>query len=325
MLAEPGRASLGLVSEVPRPTEAVSPMRPFVRAMIAGRIGRAATTATEQDERKREERALWARGDYHAIAHSMFWEVGASIVKRAGVEPGERVLDVGCGTGNAALRAAEAGARVVGVDLTPELLEVGGRLAAEAGLELEWVVGDAEALPADDASFDVVLSSFGCMFAPSHELAASELARVLHPGGRLAVASWTPESSIAELGRIVITHLPPPPEPSQPPFLWGSEAHVRELFAGTGIELRVEREVVEFSFDSREQALAAYETAWGPFVKARELLEPEGAWREVRAELAEVLARHGSESGGGFTYPGEYLMAIGQRAPEPRQSPGRPA
>lgn len=267
----------------------------------------------EQVESKREERALWARGDYHAIARRMFWEVGERLVDRVGVEPGERVLDVACGTGNAALRAAAAGGRVVGVDLTPELLEVAGRLGAEAGLEVEWVVGDAEALPADDASFDVVLSSFGCMFAPSHELAARELARVLHPGGRLALASWSPESSIAELGRIVISHLPPPPEPSQPPFLWGSEAHVRELFAGSGIELRLEREVVEFSFDSREQALAAYETDWGPFVKARELLEPEGAWPEVRAELAEVLARHGSESDVGFTYPGEYLVVLGRR------------
>jgi hypothetical protein len=111
----------------------------------------------------------------------------------------------------------------------------------------------------------------------------------------------------------VISHLPPPPEPSQPPFLWGSEEHVRELFAGSDLELRFEQETVQFSFDSREQALAAYERDWGPFVKARELLEPEGAWPEVRTELADVLERHGTRSGAGFLYPGEYLVVVGRR------------
>jgi ubiquinone/menaquinone biosynthesis C-methylase UbiE len=120
----------------------------------------------EEVDSRREERALWARGDYHAIARQMFWEVGARIVERVGVGPGERVCDVACGTGNAAVRAAEAGGRVVGVDLTPGLLEVARGLARDAGLEVEWVVGDAAALPAEDGSFDVVLSTFGCMFAP---------------------------------------------------------------------------------------------------------------------------------------------------------------
>jgi SAM-dependent methyltransferase len=168
-------------------------------------------------------------------------------------------------------------------------------------------------LPVDDGSFDVVLSTFGCMFAPRHELAARELARVLRPGGRLGLCSWTPDRALAELGRIVLAHLPPPPEPSEPPFLWGSEEHVRALFEGRGVELRFEHERVEFRFDSLERALEAYETDWGPFVTARERLEPEGRWPAVRAELAEVLELHGTATAAGFTYAGEYLVVLGRR------------
>ena len=311
MLAGPWRGSLGVMSE--QGQAATDPISSLVRGAIVAQIGRRATTTMEHVERKRGEREMWARGDYHAIARAMFWPVGARIVDRLGVEHGERVLDVACGSGNAAIRAAEAGARVVGVDLTPELLEVGRRLAADAGLEVEWVAGDAEALPVDDGSFDVALSTFGCMFAPRHELAARELARVLRPGGRLGLCSWTPESALAELGRIVLAHLPPPPEPSKPPFLWGSEEHVRALFEGSGVELRFEHETVDFRFDSRERALEAYETDWGPFVKARELLEPDGRWADVRGELAEVLDRHGSSQDDGFAYRGDYLVVVGRR------------
>jgi SAM-dependent methyltransferase len=313
MLAGPAGGSLGVVGEPRQPATMTGPMRSMLRGAIAEEIGGRAMAAMQEAERKREERAMWARGDYHAIARGMFWDVGARIVDRLGVKPGERVLDVACGSGNAAIRAAGAGGRVVGVDLTPELLDVGRRLAADAGLDVEWAAGDAEALPLDDGSFDVVLSTFGCMFAPRHELAARELARVLRPGGRLGLCSWTPGSSLAELGRIVIANLPPPPEPSQPPFLWGSEEHVRALFAGTGVELRFAHETVEFRFDSLERALDAYETDWGPFVTARERLEPEGRWAAVRAELADVLERHGKATGAEFIYGGEYLVVEGSR------------
>ena len=311
MLAGRWAGSVGVMSE--RGVAEKGPIGSIVRDAIVEQVGGRAMSTMARVERQREERAMWARGDYHAIARSMFWEVGARIVDRVGVEPGERVLDVACGSGNAAIRAAAAGGRVVGVDLTPELLEIGRRLAADAALEVEWVAGDAEALPVDDGSFEVVLSTFGCMFAPRHELAARELARVLRPGGRLAVCSWTPDSALAELGRIVLAHLPPPPEPSQPPFLWGSEEHVRALFEGTALVLRFERELVEFRFDSLERALEAYETDWGPFVTARERLEPEGRWAGVRAELADVLHRRGKATGAGFTYAGEYLVVEGRK------------
>ena len=130
---------------------------------------------TELDQMKQGARATWAAGDYPAIAQRQLWPIGERIVRRIGVAPGDDVLDVACGTGNAALRAAQAGGRVVGVDLTPELLEVGRRLAGEAGVEIEFLEGDAEALPVADASFDVVVSVMGCMFAPRHRVAAAEL------------------------------------------------------------------------------------------------------------------------------------------------------
>lgn len=269
-------------------------------------------TAKELAELKLDERAMWAKGDYATIAHDMFWDVGGRIVDRVGVRRGERVLDVACGTGNAAIPAAEAGGEVVGVDLTPELFEAGRRLAAAAGVEVEWVEGDAEALPVEDNSVDVVLSTFGCMFAPRHGLAARELARVLRSGGRIGLCSWTPESSIAELMRTMFGYLPP--AAAQPPPLWGSEDHVRGLFEGSGTKLEFDREAVEFRSDSVERALATYETKWGPFMDARETLEPQGRWPLLRADLAGVLERHNTSAGAGLAYSGEYLVVIGRKA-----------
>ena len=158
---------------------------------------------------KQGARATWAAGDYPAIARARSCGRSASgSSRRIGVAPGEDVLDVACGTGNAALRAAQAGGRVVGVDLTPELLEDGRRLAAEAGVEIEFLEGDAEALPVADASFDVVVSVMGCMFAPRHRVAAAELARVLRPGGRLCVTGWAPDGEIGTLFKTLGSYLP---------------------------------------------------------------------------------------------------------------------
>ena len=261
---------------------------------------------------KRDEREMWATGDYGAIARAMFWDVGARIVEHVDVRPGDRVLDVACGTGNAAIRAAQAGGDVIGLDLTPELLAEGRRLAAAAGVELDWVEGDAEALPFDDGSFDVVLSVFGCMFAPRHDVAARELARVLAPGGHIGLCSWTPQSSIAGLMRTLFAYLPPAPDFTQPPPLWGSEEHVAGLFAGTGLELRFELERVAMRFPSVEDALRIFETKWGPFVQAREQLERHGRWAALRTDLAEVLERRNSARDGTLAFSGEYTTVVGK-------------
>ena len=193
-------------------------------------------SALELVKQKRAARAMWAAGDFPEVAQRELWPLGERIVERLGIRPGERVLDVACGTGNAAIRAAEAGGRVTGLDLTPELFEAGRRLAAEAGVEVEWVEGDAEALPFGDESFDVVVSTLGVMFAPRHEVAARELVRVLRPGGRLALLNWAEDSVIARSFRATGRFLPPPPDFASPPWLWGSEDHLRSLFADSGIE-----------------------------------------------------------------------------------------
>ena len=238
---------------------------------------------------KQGARATWAAGDYHAIAERQLWEVGARIVERVDVRPGEDVLDVACGTGNAALRAAQAGAQVVGLDLTPELFETGRRLAADARVQIEWVQGDAEELPFEQERFDVVLSTFGCMFAPRHAVTARELARVLQPGGRMALTSWTPEGAMGDFFRTVGAISRRLPRSSIPRRCGAPRTHVQELFDGTGIELEFERDVGRAAqFESADAAIEFLAGKFGPLMMA----QPAG--RGVRP-LARVARRaHGA-------------------------------
>jgi ubiquinone/menaquinone biosynthesis C-methylase UbiE len=263
-------------------------------------------TITALDQMKQGARATWAAGDYPAIAQRQLWPVGERVVRRAAVASGEEVLDVACGTGNAALRAARAGASVTGVDLTPELLAVGRELAAREGVAIEYLEGDAEALPVEDARFDVVLSVFGCMFAPRHAVAAAELARVLRPGGRLCVTAWTPEGTIGELFRSLGAFMPPPPPLAQPPLLWGAEDHVRELFAGTGVELEFARETIAFPrFDTVDEEVEFAITKFGPMVMARRMLPPD-RWEALLAEQRRLLETQAPDA--------EYLVITGRRS-----------
>src|SRR5689334_11299262 len=174
---------------------------------------------SELTEAQQAARTVWSDGDYPSVARQIEG-VGKSTVERAGIQAGDAVLDVACGAGNATIPAAGTAARTVGLDITPELIEAGKRAAAEAGVEIEWVEGDAQDLPFDDDSFDVVLSVFGCMFAPDHAKAAAELARVLKPGGRMVVAAWRPEGNVGRMFGTIAQHMPPPPEGFQPPPLW---------------------------------------------------------------------------------------------------------
>lgn len=270
-------------------------------------------TTTDLRHLKSSARSTWAAGDYPAIAKRQLWEVGERIVDHLGVGPGDEVIDVACGTGNAAIRAAAAGAHVVGLDITPELLLAGRRLAADAGVEVDWVEGDAEHLPFADESFDVVVSTFGCMFAPRHEVAAAELARVLRPGGRLAVCSWTPEGAVGDFFRTVGGHLPPPPDFTSPPPLWGSEEHVRALFDGTGVELWFERDAVVFRFGSVDEAVAYYAANFGPIIKAREQLEPQGRWEALLTDIVAAFERGNTARDGTLVEPAEYLVALGRK------------
>lgn len=257
-------------------------------------------------------RVIWEKGDFGAVA-PLIWPVGQHVVERVDVKAGERVLDVACGTGNAALRAAARGAEVVGLDIVPALLEQGRALAREQGVEVEWVEGDAEAMPFGDESFDVVLSTFGCMFAPDHRAMAREIARVLRPGGRIGLCSWSPEGSTGQFFATIGSHLPPPPEGSEPPPLWGTEEHVREVFAGTGIEPEFDRGMVAVNFESADEALELFSTKFGPVIAAKEALDPEGKWEALADDLRSFFDAE-QERRGEAGYDGAYLIALGAKS-----------
>jgi SAM-dependent methyltransferase len=193
---------------------------------------------------KEKHRALWASGDYPAVAAELIPELGPELVRACGVKPDDRVLDVAAGSGNAAIPAAAAGAIVTASDLTPELFDAGRRIAAERGVELEWVEADVEAMPFADNSFDVVMSCVGAMFAPHHQVTADELVRVVRPGGTIGMINWTPEGFIGNLFATMKPYAPPPPPGASPPPLWGNEDHVRTLFGERVAELTTRRQAV---------------------------------------------------------------------------------
>jgi ubiquinone/menaquinone biosynthesis C-methylase UbiE len=199
---------------------------------------------------------LWALGDYAQLADDVLTPLGRELVAACGVGPGTRVLDVATGTGNAAIPAAQAGASVVACDITPELLAAG----AARSTAVEWVEGDAQDLPFDDASFDVVMSCIGAMFASDHERTARELLRVCRPGGTVGMINWTPEGWTARF--FDVFGAPPPPAPEE----WGSEAHVRELL-GDAVEC-VRSTLVVDHFATPRDLCEYYKANFGPVVAA---------------------------------------------------------
>jgi SAM-dependent methyltransferase len=256
-------------------------------------------------EAKQRTRATWAAGDFAEVARLTLWPVGERLVRRVGIGRDESVLDIACGTGNATLRAAQAGGRTTGLDLTPELFDAGRALAKEAGVDVEWVEGDAEELPFEDESFDVVLSSFGVMFAPRHQVAAREAARVLRPGGRLGLCNWTPDGITGRMFRALGAFAPQPPPFAESPLLWGDEEHVRRLFEGSGLVLEFARESVPFApFPSAEAAVAWNEENFGPTIMLRAFLEPQGKWQACRERLIELYDP---------TADAEYLVVTGRK------------
>jgi ubiquinone/menaquinone biosynthesis C-methylase UbiE len=263
---------------------------------------------------KRTHRLTWAAGDYAAVAEQIDEAPPRDLLARAELGPGLDALDVATGTGNIALRAAAAGATVVGLDLTPELFGTARRRAERLGVTVEWIEGDAEQLPFEDQSFDAVISVFGCMFAPDHKATAMELARVLRPGGRMAVCAWTPDGNIGQFFMTVAKHMPPPPEGFQPPILWGTEDHAGELFDGTGVQLEFEHAAVEFFDESAQAFLAEYEAKLPPIVAAKAALEPDGKWQALRDELEALYESHNEADDGSYRAPGEYLVISGREA-----------
>jgi SAM-dependent methyltransferase len=261
----------------------------------------------EVDAFKQASRATWAAGDYAAVAEAVTAAVAPALVERVGVAAGQTVLDVATGTGNVALVAAEHGAVTVGFDLTPELFDTARRRAADRGVEVSWVEGDAEDLPFPAAGFDRVFSAFGVQFAPRHAVCAAELTRVCRPGGTIVLANWTPEGQVGELLRIIGRYGPPPPDYASPPPLWGSEEHVRTLFDR---ELEFERRTTPVRFDSAEHYISFMETCYGPTIKARERLMGEGRWDDCRSEIVEMMERRNEATDGTLYVSAEYALVI---------------
>ena len=273
------------------------------------------TSPTPDAALKARHRKMWASGDYPSMVETFLLPLGPRIVDASGVTPGLRVLDVGAGTGNASIPAAQRGASVTASDLTPELLEAGRRRAEGAGVELGWIQADAERLPFEDASFDAVISSIGAMFAPFHQRVADELVRVCRPGGTIGLLSWTPEGMIGSLFRTMGPFAPPPPAGAQPPPLWGSEDHVRELF-GDRVALRaLERDTLEVTaFAHPHDYGEHFKARYGPTIAARKNAAKAGREDEFDTALDAFCDEwnRGTEDAARFEM--EYLLAIGTRA-----------
>ena len=275
-------------------------------------------TTTQQhgptnEDIKNAHRSMWALGDYQRVADDIIPGLGAEVVNACGVGEGQRVLDVAAGPGNAALAAAALGARVVASDLTPELLDAGRAAAEDRGLSLEWSVADAEHLPFPDAEFDVVLSCVGAMFAPHHQACADELLRVLRPGGRLGLISWTPEGFVGQMLAVMKPYAAPAPPGAQPPPLWGTEAHVRTLFGSRVGDLDFRRAVVRVDrFTEPAEFREYFKAYYGPTTATyRRIAEDAEQVAGLDAALDHLAAGHMARTQGAMEW--EYLLITGTR------------
>ncbi|MGQ0465607.1 MAG: class I SAM-dependent methyltransferase [Sporichthyaceae bacterium] len=273
-------------------------------------------TATDLDadaQLKVRHKALWALGDYPTVS-GVIAAAGAAVVQAAGITAGMRVLDVAAGSGNASLPAAAAGAEVVASDLCPNLLAVGEKAAATAGLQLRWEEADAENLPYAVGEFDAVLSCVGVMFAPHHARAAGELLRVLRPGGTLALLNWTPSGFIGQMFATMKPFAPPPPPGASPPPLWGDPEHVRSLL-GEGVD-DLQFQVASVKVDAFADPPAFrefFKANYGPTIAVfRNIADDPAKVAELDAALV-ALAERFDRGDGSLSMQWEYLLVTAKR------------
>ncbi len=266
-----------------------------------------AHAAPDLEAVKLRQRAAWSSGDY-AVIGTTLQIVGETLCEAADLRAGERVLDVAAGNGNAALAAARRFCRVTAVDYVPALLDRARARASANGLALEALEGDAERMPLPDGSFDAVLSTFGVMFTPDQERAARELVRVCRPGGRIALASWTPDSFVGQLFRTIGAFVPPPAGVASP-ALWGTEARLRELFGERARELHTARRTYAFRYASAAHWIDVFRSWYGPVHKAFAALDEDRGAELSRAREA-LLGRFDRGDGRGLVVDGEYVEAI---------------
>ena len=259
---------------------------------------------------KTRQQQTWASGDYGAVAARIVL-VAEQLCDAADLHAGWHVLDVATGTGNAAIAAARHGCTVVGVDYVPELLERGRERVAAERLAVEFLDADAEALPFADETFDAVTSVFGTMFAPDHSRTAAELLRVVRPGGTIALASWTPDGFIGDLFREVARHVPPPAAVASP-MLWGTEAHLRELFGDGTAALAAQKRTFTFRFRSAEEFAEFFRLWYGPTLKAFAALEGD-AHDALEHDLVQLARRSSRLETSAVAIPATYLEAIAIR------------
>ena len=272
------------------------------------------TTDLADSELKARHRTMWGNGDYPLMVDTFLLPIGERLVEAAGIGPGTRVLDVAAGTGNAAIPAARRGASVTASDLTPRLLEAGAQRPEAAGLDLEWVEADAEQLPFDDASYDVVMSAIGVMFAPHHQAAADELVRVCRPGGTIALLSWTPEGMLGDLFRTMKPFAAPPPPGAQPPPLWGGEDHLAALFGNRVDFHTLQRDVLEITAFAEPYGYAEHFTRYyGPTIAARANAAKEGREEEFDQALRAFCDTWNVGTSEAARFEKEYLVAVGTR------------
>ncbi|GAA4351035.1 class I SAM-dependent methyltransferase [Variovorax defluvii] len=261
---------------------------------------------TDLNALKTRQQAAWSSGDY-AVVGTTLQIVGEQLAEACDLLCDEAVLDVAAGNGNATLAAARRGCKVTSTDYVAALLDRGAERARAERLDVKFQVADVEALPFGDATFDAVLSTFGVMFAPDHAKSASEMLRVVRPGGRIGMANWTPEGFIGQLFKTLGRHVPPPAG-VQPPSLWGSEAHLRTLF-GDAAEVRATPRLFNFRYRSAAHFIEVFRTWYGPVLKAFASLPPEKA-SELERDLAELMNKLNRAGPHSLVVPSEYLEIV---------------
>lgn len=259
------------------------------------------------EELKQRQSAMWGNGPYQRITETII-DIHEVVIERLDPQPGDRWLDLACGTGAIAERGAAAGANVTGIDLAPALIETAKERAQEAGLEIDYRVGDAENLDLPDGGFEKISSTCGIMFAPDHEAVANELARVTAPGGRIGLVNWTPEGGLGKLFKVMAPYQAAPPPSS--PFDWGKENRVRELL-GDSFELVIEEQVSTLRIQSGEEYWELFSSSYGPTKTLADSLDDDRR-EELRRDWVAFFEEN-YRSNGEIVHTREYLLVLGTR------------